>query len=829
MAEPGDIFFKPTYEGKGSSIDNEGDVQKYGQPGMPPMPGPAGGNLFTGGLGLISPILETLGKLAGLDQKIVNGITSSLGGVLSTRGSFSRPTNYGDIFNNAQTVSRNKAMFRPFETNMRAVQTDLLKDFYQNVMGFKPEEAENRAISGMKNFAALSPIVSNAAFGKFEFGQLRRGLVAGGMMGGATLGGAARSDHFGKYAAELVKEYGGNKFAFGGLSGGEVGQLQASMIQSGQLSLRDLGKGNNSQAMVQKVKRMSQAVAPLKELFGESIPQLMKELDDAFGVSTATFSPEQVSSKVLNLKHTAMATGLSVKTIMRMSASAQNMLGTVGESGMGADTAAEHAAMMMSTGVSMARLNTNDFRSRVLRDVTGQMASRGAHDISGAALLYRNAMGKKVGGGYKVSMQEAVNYIRKRAEGDYSVAKLAEITGTTAGDVIAAGESEGAEDIRTNTDVGAGLTETRYNTYKTVRAQGLRFMGRHNNDPLMSKAYEMLAKKLDTDKGAAMTEQEAKDYLKKSGLHLSSNQLTRLVSDYTKQGNVAAGVTGFKSARQADAQMKAYAASQEVAKRVEETKGIEAVMQKVQASEKYGWIGLLQGKQKSIGGIWKKAFGGLGPNLTSGQLEGLNENDKKLLNEQIKDLYTNMTVDEHGDVQINENIDKDKRKRLQRLYNVLKGGKASSAEIKKAQRDIFFNDTEEGKAATQAVEETVKLHGGNKEKERENYMEMAKNQRQKYLKGALLEKSIEGIGADSGAVAARFADYKKKAGKDWSVSGFLKSDNLDEDQRKKLTEQLEKNDQDFGLNMEKKPVDLLRDILAALETIKNEKIKISLF
>jgi len=806
--KPKDYDFQPSWSNRGSADSN---MNQYLPGGSPYMAAPGGNQAITGLMSQLSPLIASIGQLAGLDKKIVEGLTRSLPGILSTRGSIGGATNYADIMMNQATARQNRSMMTgegSFQQAVQGQQKLFISNMYER-SGMSAGEASKKADSVMGNALNPAGIPFDMGFKQFGFDKMQRGLLGTSLIGGVNASSnewdtAERQHTFRNYSAQLATRYGAEPFGFGGLKGGDIGQLSTAMTQRGQLNFRD--SDADPAKMVGKVKKMAQALGPLKELFNESIPELMDRLDGVFGVSSSTFSPDQIASKMRRMKGMASQTGVSMQRIMAMSQGAQQMMGAMGMSTMGADNAAVHAMGMIGSGVNLERLNPEQFRKQVLRDVVGQQSSQAAKELSGAAAIMMRQDPKK----YK-TQQEAVDALKAKLGDDMSLENMAKVVGVSTSEVVSAGMSERAEDIRTQTDVGTMLTESRYGDYKKLAASRLGYKARFATDPKEKAAYAKLAAAMEA--GKALDEKGAQEALK--GMGLSAGQMEAVLGTYRSTTDVAAGQTGFEGGgRGANAQYQAEKNRREIYDRVKNMDAAEAALSKNISVQKYGALGILTSKEKTVAGNVKDVLGLASFNLDPEVLETI---DKKKggamgrLKTSFDTMYQNMS---------RGGVSKESQKRYDALQKAFASGDADA--ITKASDAVFLAETEEGKAVTKAAGFTADGDGDGKisdaervaaDKFKTDYLGADAPKKALMMKRAALRDSIRG---NKDLMKAYDAASAKEGGIT-DIKAFLSKNTKSPEELEIAEKSLGESAEKLGLDMASKPVDILDAILKILQ------------
>jgi len=463
------------------------DQTKYLSGGAYKQPGIGGDQLVTQLIGMLSPHLAQLAQSLDLDATAIRTLTNTM----NTQGSLFTPTNYANVMFNAQAATANRQMMQPFEAGIEGTETQVMTGIYSKMFPGNEVEINRRVTAAQANIFNPMNVITEHLAGGYQMDEMRRGLLNTSLFSGIyntsrmadpfqpsiaeiqAAGGTSymnildeqnrRREAFKPFAAQIREDYVNNISLYGGLSGGEVGTLTADMARRG--ALRDeqgdlftpAGAGGDQTARLsaasKRVQAMSRAMAPLKEFFNESMPQLLERLDSTFGVNAAaTFSPEQIQSKVLQMKHTARMTGTSMEQLMGMAQGAQTYYRSLGmDTPMGGGTAAMVAAGMLGAGgVDRSRLNLPDFERLTFRNVVGAQTSDTARALSGAFVL-ANAGGMLTG----ETRRERIAKFRNIVNAGGGPRDLEAALGGRfrMQDILEASGTLEAEDVRTQTDL----------------------------------------------------------------------------------------------------------------------------------------------------------------------------------------------------------------------------------------------------------------------------------------------------------------------------------------------------------------------------------------
>ena len=792
MAEerPRDFSFAPDFGGPGRF----GGGGSFSQPGGPPIHAEGGdmaaSRMLTQALG---PIAGMLAGMVGLDTRIANAVSSSLGNVLSTRGSITGGTNLGHQAYNYHMERSNREMMTGAGSFTAAVQNGRMQNAQRMLQLASPDmsaaEVQTRARAAILD--PLNPLgmAANWAFQEYQIPKLQQGLLATNTLAGMHYKDAGQRKEMRDFQAGLVTAFVNDKFSYGGLEGGDLGQLTTGMAQRGMMT-------GDAAAMGAKVKDMARALGPLKDLLGGDIPELMDQLEATLGVSLSTFSPAEITTRISKMKYMAAQTGVSIQQVMQMSQSAGAMYDSMGMSRMGADTAAT-AALGMMTGLRLDRLDPDQFRQTMLRDQVGQQASRAAHDLAGAAsiLMVRDP------GKYE-TMQAAMDAVMKKVGTDTSIGNIALQMKMDASSIAAAGSTELAEDIRTSTDVGSQLTNSRYADLKgSIAGQLNRYQRARGTTAAMARAYQRMAE-LTGQEGAMLNEGEMRKKIQ--GLGLTAQEEQEVLGTYDTISNRDAKDRGWQGGRrQAD---EAYRGEELRVKRQAMSDAYTATELRLQDSDitrRYGKIGLLMG-ESSVAAMIAGYMGYSTVNMSEEALEGLKQAGTS---DRVADMIKHAAFSIHDD-----NMDEDaKNRRDTLLLQLAEGSGATAEDISSAAMSIFYKDTEEGKSAGKIL--------GDDAATQKDYF--ARNQfgRQQMLRKRALEKTISGMEGLSDEQRQKLTHELAQVDNDkLNVRDFIsKQTDLDPDQRKGVEDAFTKTMKDAGIDMDKTPSNYLEDILKLLQ------------
>lgn len=215
----------------------------------------------------------------------------------------------------------------------------------------------------------------------------------------------------------------------------EVFQQMSQRSMIGKQDIQERASGTS-----QNVKKMSQAVGAMQELFGGTIPELFDKMDAIFGGNAAAMGGEQLMNRVMKMKQTSQLTGQSLSSLAQMSMVGGQYAEMAGmDAGIGSMAAGETALALgvnYSGGLtSTRRINQGRLRSASLRSNTSAATSRQAQYYAGAFMSYLEGQGydyadmRKNPGNYTMSLDDLNTKFAGLAAGKTSVGELADIEG----------------------------------------------------------------------------------------------------------------------------------------------------------------------------------------------------------------------------------------------------------------------------------------------------------------------------------------------------------------------------------------------------------------
>jgi hypothetical protein len=374
-------------------------------------------------------------------------INRALGGNLAgTFGSMVSPTNYSNQMFNAIDSRRFDSTLGDYRRMVDSNQKAFLTGFYKSagVTTASPGSPLSIAASaawrvayqptamqrGFTQAAISAGILTASPFmGAMDINTLSNSemrLAFGGAADRTIADRAAGlSGRLGGVFSNVARDFANNPGGYGGLKGGEIGTMVAEMAR---VRGSKFAEGNIG-AISANIKDMARAMGTMKELFQGDLPMLMDKLNGAFGVSSVgSLSGRAMQSRLLQMKHTARLTGVSMDAQFEMASVSRQYSQQVGGTGWGGMAAAQLASSMMGAGGSMAYINEEEFRNRTLRNTTGAQQSQLARYAAGAFVGWR--IGKK---GTDEELQAQFQLMMKGRR--LSLSSLAAATGMSANDI----------------------------------------------------------------------------------------------------------------------------------------------------------------------------------------------------------------------------------------------------------------------------------------------------------------------------------------------------------------------------------------------------------
>lgn len=511
----------------------------------------AGGSLFSGLLGNISPWLSLLAP------SIDPHVSRLFGGnVLSPYGSMNSPTRYANQLMNQMDRQIMYGTMDQYHKQSRQNETAFLTQMYTG-MNFDAKTAASMAnnsfapgnwLAGAAYRMGMQPMAMARGFrqaaysaGIFSQGPMANlpnfltenemRLAYGGTTAPST---TALNNKFSNLFKTVSSEYASNPGQYGGLRGGEVGTVVAEMARTGGGKFR----GGDVGTLSASIKDMSQAMGTMKELFQGDLPQLMDKLNSIFGVSAmGTFGGKQIQAKLLQMKHTARITGVSMEAMAEMSGVSRQYSMSVGGTGWGGESVARTMANMFGTGASMSYINEEEFRNRQLRNTTGAQQSNLSRLASGAYVLWAS---RQAGGANSADNQARFQLMMQGQ--DLSLGSLSKMTGFSVNDINMASRGMEAKKIMSETELGTGM----------AMDQRLRQIGKAQGDTLR-KQLRGFGVTLSDDVLRTGTMDEIRSALAKGGL--GGARLETAMGYVTSVKDFVAKQYSYGSAQELDAGM----------------------------------------------------------------------------------------------------------------------------------------------------------------------------------------------------------------------------------------------------------------------------------
>ena len=334
----------------------------------------------------------------------------------------------GTYANAFQSLAR-KQTLSMLETNRDNIEKNLRSDFfthyYSLTMG---KDAKSQAVQSAVAAAEKSILSIPSAFHVFvDPSQSKRALqgiknTQAGLLywqsrmdplaaAGLETGVAGQRDPaemaklLGTSMQEMVKDAnawalgkGKNNGGYGGFNGASVAEL-ASILQNSanQLDLsgvKELGK--SLEAFGKKVRQTSQALAPLKDIFGQDVKAMTDMIQSVSGQSIAQLSPTLIKSIASNTADMARYSGA---TVAQMAAAGQSIFlqsaqfGGTSFSRIGAANSGAFYSGLIAQGNAPAGVHAAEYAGNTKKAVASSMASQGTDRAAMAYAIWKDAGG----------------------------------------------------------------------------------------------------------------------------------------------------------------------------------------------------------------------------------------------------------------------------------------------------------------------------------------------------------------------------------------------------------------------------------------------------
>lgn len=450
------------------------------------------GRPVSSALNQLSPFAGMAANYLGLDRRLTAALMPN---AMSSNGSLFQPTNQTNSLLNQQLNRQYNAAGSYNDTMQNTLKTSMLTGMYR-AQGYEEkasQEAAKAAMSqplGMMNMAATGLLMAQDFRGMDR--ELKKGMASSGVMTrldwGSMLSGAPSSlsaaqrqlllgGEAGDKASmdaqnkaqgialqanqKLMADFAKSPSQFGGFNAGQTGAIAAEMARTGKIDYSKLKAGGDISA---DVKKMTQALDPLRELFGDDIPGLMDKLDKMLGTNAmATFSPEQIQAKALQLKHTAAVTGTSVEVMGNMIGASQAYFERAGLDASGGFQVAMDATGLLAGKKDTKRLNEDKYRANTVKLLSAQQERSETKYAAGAYVLWAGKNADKLKG--MDDAQKMAQFQVELGPGANSAEAISRRLNISVQDMAAAARTVEAEDARKNTNLGKFMLGGRQEKY----------------------------------------------------------------------------------------------------------------------------------------------------------------------------------------------------------------------------------------------------------------------------------------------------------------------------------------------------------------------------
>jgi hypothetical protein len=348
-------------------------------------------DLLTQLLGPLGSILSALGQSP--DAMALNSLTGNPYAGQIGRLSGKTPR-YADVLG-----WENQQSYFKLENDKTSVAQQRIAERWFHMMGSTESNARIRAQNAISN-EYFNPVGLGTNLAMMTYGEkgMKRSMAQGYMAMNMYAPGVGEAPNkawqanMSAFNASLTENFLTDPGSYGGLNLEGTGQVFQQMSQRSILGQNDISKDRIT-GTTERVKKMSQAVGAMQELFGGTIPELFDKMDAIFGGTAAAMGGDQLTSRIMRMKQTSQLTGQSLNSLAMMSQQGGFYAQQAGmDTGIGA-MAAEQTAIQLGVNYSGAlpnvrRVNQGRLRQASLQVNTAGATSRMAQWYSGAYTLF---------------------------------------------------------------------------------------------------------------------------------------------------------------------------------------------------------------------------------------------------------------------------------------------------------------------------------------------------------------------------------------------------------------------------------------------------------
>lgn len=348
-------------------------------------------DLLTQLLGPLGSILSALGQSP--DAMALNSLTGNPYAGQIGRLSGKTPR-YADVLG-----WENQQSYFKLENDKTSVAQQRIAERWFHMMGSTESNARIRAQNAISN-EYFNPVGLGTNLAMMTYGEkgMKRSMAQGYMAMNMYAPGVGEAPNkawqanMSAFNASLTENFLTDPGSYGGLNLEGTGQVFQQMSQRSILGQNDISKDRIT-GTTERVKKMSQAVGAMQELFGGTIPELFDKMDAIFGGTAAAMGGDQLTSRIMRMKQTSQLTGQSLNSLAMMSQQGGFYAQQAGmDTGIGA-MAAEQTAIQLGVNYSGAlpnvrRVNQGRLRDASLQVNTAGATSRMAQWYSGAYTLF---------------------------------------------------------------------------------------------------------------------------------------------------------------------------------------------------------------------------------------------------------------------------------------------------------------------------------------------------------------------------------------------------------------------------------------------------------
>jgi hypothetical protein len=465
------------------------------QPGMPmgtQIMQQVGSSLFGEGMG------NVMGQMLGptVNKAMFgSGPFAGFGGMGTQYNYASRMTQYNqELFTkgfsqqvNAQVEAQNQAQYLQMTQNRLG--SDYNKGAAEAGMGSDPRYWMMKTMNAM-----VGP--SQVAYGVRDTATSMGYVFGAGFSNDPTWGDDNRriKENITNMSSTMINSYMNEGYKYGNLTGRDTGDLIREMGKRGELN--DMGGAvmgdDKITALKDKIQKTSQAMSGIRDIIKGSIPEVLRQLESAFGGdSINTLGIQKVSQGLQRYRQMSESTGTSLQDMMQYARASGSIAQQVAGYSEGAMGAGQTISAFMAGGPGdMRGIDSTAYARTATERITGAQLSETGLMVSGALSLMKTDAEKNA---FKAKLADV--------KGPLSASIIAELSGQSTGDIVSASRSREARDIAATDNSG---------TYAALRSSES-FYGGYRKD-ILRRGLGL--SDTDAEKASKMTLREIKENFK---------------------------------------------------------------------------------------------------------------------------------------------------------------------------------------------------------------------------------------------------------------------------------------------------------------------------